>query len=255
MGNISRSSKPGGGTGVNAGQTILPADINADMDTIVTEINGLLDSTNLAANSVGTSEIQANAVDTAELASGAVTETKIGAAAVTNTKVAAGIDGAKLVNTSLLDVTGVKQHYGQWRHEQANGVSGGATGTGTWTVCPINTEVVDELSATFAANTITLPAGTYYIRAWHVIYQSGTGRLRWRDTTAGSDEIYGSTIHTGLVSTLDSHPTELAGRFTTAGADFQLQVWTAAADAEGLGRLSAAGIIEVYGSAELWRVA
>lgn len=47
MGTISRSVKPGGGTNINAGQTAVPNDVNTDMNTVYTEMNGLLDDENI----------------------------------------------------------------------------------------------------------------------------------------------------------------------------------------------------------------
>lgn len=47
MGTITRGAKAGGGTNFNSGQTIDPAEVNTDFNTIVTELNGLLDDGNL----------------------------------------------------------------------------------------------------------------------------------------------------------------------------------------------------------------
>jgi hypothetical protein len=47
MGTIARGAKAGGGTNLNSGQTADPAEINTDTNTIVTEINGLLDDANI----------------------------------------------------------------------------------------------------------------------------------------------------------------------------------------------------------------
>lgn len=47
MGTITRGAKAGGGTNFNSGQTIDPAEPNTDLNTIVTEINGLLDDANV----------------------------------------------------------------------------------------------------------------------------------------------------------------------------------------------------------------
>lgn len=47
MGTIARTAKAGGGTNFNSGQTIDPAEVNTDFNTIVTEVNGLLDDGNI----------------------------------------------------------------------------------------------------------------------------------------------------------------------------------------------------------------
>lgn len=47
MATIARTAKAGGGTNFNAGQVIDPDEVNTDFNTIVTEINGLLDDGNV----------------------------------------------------------------------------------------------------------------------------------------------------------------------------------------------------------------
>lgn len=47
MGTIARTSKAGGGTNFNSGQTIDPAEVNTDFNTAFTEINGALDDGNV----------------------------------------------------------------------------------------------------------------------------------------------------------------------------------------------------------------
>lgn len=47
MGTIARTSKAGGGTNFNSGQTIDPAEVNTDFNTAYTELNGNLDDANI----------------------------------------------------------------------------------------------------------------------------------------------------------------------------------------------------------------
>jgi hypothetical protein len=47
MGTVSRVAKAGGGTNFNSGQTIDPAEVNNDFNTVFNEINGLLDDGNI----------------------------------------------------------------------------------------------------------------------------------------------------------------------------------------------------------------
>lgn len=89
MGTISRTTKAGSGTGdFAAGTTIVASEANADLNTLYNEINGALDANNLAANAVGTSEIQNSAVTTAKIADSNVTTAKIADANVTRAKLA-----------------------------------------------------------------------------------------------------------------------------------------------------------------------
>lgn len=58
MGTITRGAKAGGGTGFNAGQTGDPAEVNTDINTLYTEINGNLDNDNIdAAAAIVTSKL------------------------------------------------------------------------------------------------------------------------------------------------------------------------------------------------------
>lgn len=67
MGTITRSTKAGGSTNIADGQTAVAADVNADVNTVVTEINGELDDANIktaelpGAKSLRFSEIAAQA--------------------------------------------------------------------------------------------------------------------------------------------------------------------------------------------------
>ena len=49
MGTITRGTKAGGGTGFNSGQTIDPAEVNTDFNTVYTEFNGIIQNVNISA--------------------------------------------------------------------------------------------------------------------------------------------------------------------------------------------------------------
>jgi hypothetical protein len=72
MGTIARGAKSGGGTSFNPGQSIVSAEVDADFDTIVNEMNGLLDDGNIqtatlpGAKSLRFTEIAAPATPAAE---------------------------------------------------------------------------------------------------------------------------------------------------------------------------------------------
>ena len=57
MADVQRGTKGSGGTEFADGEDILAAEFNTDFNNIVTKINGNIDATNLAANSVASSEI------------------------------------------------------------------------------------------------------------------------------------------------------------------------------------------------------
>lgn len=49
MGTVTKSTKPGGGTDINSGQTAVVADVNTDMNTLFTLVNGNIDNDNVKA--------------------------------------------------------------------------------------------------------------------------------------------------------------------------------------------------------------
>jgi len=100
MGLIVRSTKAGSttsfATSFSLGNTLLVADLDTDLNTIYTTVNGSIDENNLANSAVITSKIAALAV----------TSTKLDAASVTNSKLAS--DSVSTVKIQNLNVTAAK---------------------------------------------------------------------------------------------------------------------------------------------------
>jgi hypothetical protein len=78
------------------------SEVTANFDAISDEVNGNLDTDNLADNAVTSTKIEDAAVTTAKIGTGAVTELKIGDAAVTAAKVASNaVTTAKIANEAV----------------------------------------------------------------------------------------------------------------------------------------------------------
>jgi hypothetical protein len=101
MGTISRAAKSASGTGDYTTGPIIASEVNADLNTVYDEINGNLDSSNLAANAVGTSALQNSAVTTAKIADSNVTTAKLADKAVTTSKIAVGDTVRGVLYTSV----------------------------------------------------------------------------------------------------------------------------------------------------------
>jgi hypothetical protein len=99
---VSRSTKDNGSTSWASGDTLNAADLNGDIDPLVTQINGALDDTNLANN----------AVIEAKIASNAVVNVKVNQPATR----ADGIASAKISNTDAdwSEGTGARTGGGSW---------------------------------------------------------------------------------------------------------------------------------------------
>jgi hypothetical protein len=140
------------------------------------------------------------------------------------------------------------------RHQVTSGTNGGASSAATWNVRPLNTSVSSGIAgASLAANRVTLPAGTYRIKAVAVAYYVNRNQLRLRNITSGTTALNGvgmvaanvGAIGTTSLATLQG---QLVLSVTT---DLELQHYTELAKTDnGLGVPTSSGEVEVY--AELW---
>lgn len=140
------------------------------------------------------------------------------------------------------------------RDEKAAGTMGGSSGAATWNVRTLNTTVVNQITgASLGSNQITLPAGTYRIRARAPGNRVDRHKLRLRNITDSTDEVVGESCYTANVTFVATNA-DLWGRFTIAGTKvFEVWHYTEAGKANpdnGLGIETNAGVVEVY--AEVW---
>lgn len=136
------------------------------------------------------------------------------------------------------------------RDEKAANVDGGTFTSGAWQTRTLNTEVVDEIGSTLAANQFTLPAGTYEIEASAPSWRVDANKLRLRNITDGTTALVGGSYYSGG-GDVGTH-SELRGRITIASTKtFELQHRCALTSATfGFGVGTDVGEVEVY--AEVW---
>lgn len=144
--------------------------------------------------------------------------------------------------------------YLQVRDEKTTGSSGGDSLAGSYQIRTLNTVKTNTIpSASLSSNIITLPAGTYDF----LIYApAGNGvashRLKLTNVT-DSSFIFGVSERAGSTGTTKAM---LSGRLTiTSAKNFQVEHYTQSSAASGLGSPVNDGQIEVYTSAEFWKVA
>jgi hypothetical protein len=139
---------------------------------------------------------------------------------------------------------------------QTSGTNGGGSSS-AWTKRTLNTTVVNEISGcSIASSVITLPAGTYDIWAIAPAYVAAEFKIKLRNTTAGTDDIIGSSERnavgggTGTISTLQ-------GRVVITGnTNFELQMYVVTAAATvGFGVASGLGVSEIYSQIKIEKVA
>lgn len=143
--------------------------------------------------------------------------------------------------------------------EKPNGSDGGSATAGNWHTRDLNTVKVNEIAgASLAANRLTLPAGTWRIRARAPAWQVNRHILRLRNITDGTTILHGENCHSQ-----DTDATavrcELVGQFTLAAQKaLELQHYTQSAkNSYGLGyglAGQASPAPETYAVVEIWKV-
>ncbi|KKL89625.1 hypothetical protein LCGC14_1912820 [marine sediment metagenome] len=110
------------------------------------------------------------------------------------------------------------------RDEKADNTDGGTFTTGAWQTRDLNTVKTNEIAgASLASDQITLPAGTYFIRARAPAFIVGSNVIKLRDITGATDLIIGSVARSG--GSGDSAPDSVIwGRFTlSVQSDLEIQ--------------------------------
>jgi hypothetical protein len=118
-----------------------------------------------------------------------------------------------------------------WAQYQLTGSSGGTATTGAWTTSVFNTSLVNTIDdASLAANTFTLPPGTYEVDALKTFLMTKLSRMRWRAVDDSITPIYSVSAYIGDYDANSDQRTEtggvigLKGRFTiTVSTDFVLE--------------------------------
>jgi len=142
--------------------------------------------------------------------------------------------------------------------EKPSGTDGGSTVASTWTTRTLNTVRVATIAGvSLSSNRVTLPAGTYRVRASSPVGRGGAMRHKCRvyNITDGSTLILGSSEHNGGSSSQVTR-SFATGQFTLASTkDIVLQYWTNVARAtDGLGLATSSGENEVYGIMEIEKI-
>lgn len=138
------------------------------------------------------------------------------------------------------------------RQEETSGTQGGASTSSTWHTRILNTEVVNEIAgASLATDQITLPAGTYRIRASAPAIDCDSSKAGLYNVTDAGFELIGNNVFSASTDT-SGVMALVVGQFTIAGEkDFELRHWIqTGAGTNGLGPTSTDAEIEVY--ADVW---
>ena len=141
-------------------------------------------------------------------------------------------------------------------HELAANTNGGSPTTSAWTTRVLNVITGDCNGISLAANTLTLPTGTYRLEACAIHYKPDNSKLRWRNTTDNVSTLVGHKHYSANSGNDASNPC-VRGQFViTKSTDFQLQYYvTASPGANGLGFTSVNdGEVEKYATVVVERI-
>lgn len=175
------------------------------------------------------------------------TDTQIASAA----EALAGTDNTKVMTPARAKAADPWQsRYLVCRDVQVAATEGGTFTSGSFVKRVIggSTAVVNNItSATLTSDVISLPAGTYFIRASAPAYQVNSHVAKLRNTTDATDTIVGTVERVGDASGSMSRSV-VEGWFTIAGTkNFELQHRCATTKStDGLGKAANLGVSEVY---------
>ncbi len=150
-------------------------------------------------------------------------------------------------------------HWGEYIHirdEKAQNTAGGTFTSGAWRTRDLNTIVSDPASlATLSSNQITLPAGSYFVRASAPAYRGQLHQLRLQNISDATTEIVGDSAVSYGSAGVQAHAC-LTGAFTlSAEKTLELQHQCSQTQAtNGLG-YPVNYTTEVYAVVEIWKVA
>ena len=152
---------------------------------------------------------------------------------------------------------------GQYEHspmmhvqdQKPNGTDGGASAAGT-VKRDLNTVLNNDIvGASLSANDITLPAGTYYIEANAVSYQSNRHSNYLYDATSAATLLESLNGYSGALDNTSASPVMAGEIVLTQATVLELYTETSTAKATyGLGVALSHGDHETYSSIKIWQL-
>jgi len=150
----------------------------------------------------------------------------------------------------------ITPQYAIFNETQAAATDGGTSTTGSFIKRTLNTTVQNGITGcSIASSVITLPAGTYLVKAQSPFVASSSTKIKLRNTTDSTDTIIGESDY---MATSNGGVTALLNGYFTIAANknFELQYRVSTALATfGLGVACNFGVSEVYSSITITKVA
>lgn len=138
----------------------------------------------------------------------------------------------------------------------ASGTAGGTGTTGQNTRVLNTTDFNDIVGSSLGSNTVTLPAGTYYVHARAPAHNQGLHQLALYNSSDSTNAVVGSSASTVTAGSGSVSDSMVSGRFTiTANKNFTLRHYLAGgASGNSLGIATSSGNGEVYAEVTFTKV-
>jgi hypothetical protein len=157
---------------------------------------------------------------------------------------------------SLVTIPNLAPRIATISHELSSGTSPGTVTAGSWQTHPLNT-LVDStgIVTSLASNAFTLPAGEYDIVGHMLLYRTGAGSCKLRNTTDSTDVILGSPVYSESTTVQNSN-TMIFGRVViTSPKTFEFQAKTdTTKTTDGWGRQSSNGVNDVFAQIRITKI-
>lgn len=167
----------------------------------------------------------------------------------------ATLDVVGTVKASGYDISSIP--YLKYTNTQANTTAGGTATSGSWLILTLNTENFDTSAiGSISSNKVSIPAGTYEVRASSPFCYCNRGRIKLYNSTDSADIILGTNAYAAAGTDTGYDTSTLCGQFTITGTkevSLYYRVQTTQAT-NGLGLPMNWGEVEVYATLELLKV-
>ena len=166
----------------------------------------------------------------------------------------AAIDATKLSGVSAGKFESALLHV---RDEKGVSSHGGTFTSGSFLTRTLNTSLTNEISgASLSSNQITLPSGTYYIKALAPAYGVNRHTIRLRNITDSTDTLLGTSMYAENAYSI-SNVAMVTGRFTiSAQKTFEIQHRCETTNTTyGFGVSKDMGETNIYTDVQIWKVA
>lgn len=165
------------------GQVIDAGKEMANLNVIVNDYNGNITNANLS-SSIAITDSKLNQITTASKVSGTAL-----------TGLASIPSGAGVIPAANLTYANVPFPYIKVSERQAQNTGGGNSVSGSWITRVLNTTDTDTTSiSSLGSNQVTLPAGTYLVRASAPFVITGVVQLRLQNITASTTLLTGQNM-------------------------------------------------------------